>query len=129
MDAAKLATPKRDEAYAYRMGQDCARNGPNLTNCHFSIFDTPEMAAAWERGRDGLPWRLNREPMVEYRDGAWWIVEHLPGVEVNLPSLAPNQCVAWGDGETYHRLLTRTDAKSEAAALALARATPTESED
>jgi hypothetical protein len=71
-----------------------------------------------------------QEPMVEHVDGAWWIVEHRPGVEVHLPSLTPNQRVTWGDGETYHRLLTRTDAKSESEAvtLALARATPTESE-
>jgi hypothetical protein len=60
------------------------------------------------------------EPMVEYRENAWWIVEHRPGTEVHLPFLNPDQCVTWGDGETYHRLLTRTDATSEAEARALA---------
>lgn len=64
------------------------------------------------------------ERSVEFRDNAWWIVERRAGTSVFLPALAPNQCVTWGDGETYHRLLTRTDAKSEAEALALTTEAP-----
>ena len=36
--------------YAYRMGQDCALNGANTTNCNFRIFSKPEYTKAWERG-------------------------------------------------------------------------------
>lgn len=36
---------------AYRMGKDCARNGPNEQNCHFRIFRSPEHTKAWERGK------------------------------------------------------------------------------
>ncbi len=59
------------------------------------------------------------ERSIEHRDNAWWIVEHRPGVAANLAGLYPDQCVAWGDGETYHRLLTRTNATTEAEALAI----------
>lgn len=37
--------------YAYRMGRDCAINGPNETNCDFRIFATPVCTDAWERGK------------------------------------------------------------------------------
>ncbi len=38
----------------YEWGWDCAMRGPNITNCHFSIFSTRENTAEWERGkRDG----------------------------------------------------------------------------
>ena len=36
--------------YAYKMGLDRAKNGSNLTNCHFSIFSSPENTKEWERG-------------------------------------------------------------------------------
>lgn len=39
------------EGYAYAMGADCARNGPDETNCHFTIFSLPKFTAAWERGK------------------------------------------------------------------------------
>ena len=37
--------------YAYDMGKDCALKGANTTNCHFSIFSTPEKTKAWEQGK------------------------------------------------------------------------------
>lgn len=37
-------------AHAYRMGYDAGMNGANETNCHFSIFATPERTKQWERG-------------------------------------------------------------------------------
>ena len=46
----KLIPPKRNKAYAYRMGIDCAKNGPSVKNCHFSIFSSRENADEWERG-------------------------------------------------------------------------------
>jgi hypothetical protein len=39
------------EQMAYDAGVDCAKNGANTTNCHFTIFATPELTAAWERGK------------------------------------------------------------------------------
>lgn len=40
--------------HAYKMGKDCAINGANTTNCHFSIFTTREITKKWEQGkRDG----------------------------------------------------------------------------
>jgi hypothetical protein len=39
------------EDYAEAMGYDAGRNKPNEKNCHFSIFATPEMTRAWERGK------------------------------------------------------------------------------
>lgn len=39
------------EKYAYDMGVDCAKNGANTTNCHFSIFSNPENTKAWEKGK------------------------------------------------------------------------------
>ncbi len=50
----KLTPPRRDKKYAYKMGLDCARNGADTTNCHFSIFSSPENTKAWEKGvKDG----------------------------------------------------------------------------
>jgi hypothetical protein len=44
--------PKVDPIqWAYAMGRDCALNGPNQTNCHFSLFATPEQTRAWEKGK------------------------------------------------------------------------------
>jgi len=36
---------------AYELGKDCANNGPNDKNCHFSIFSSPENTREWERGK------------------------------------------------------------------------------
>ena len=47
-----LTPPKRSKEYAYKMGKDCAKNGANTTNCHFSIFSSKENAEAWERGKN-----------------------------------------------------------------------------
>jgi hypothetical protein len=46
----KMPTPVTEE-YAERMGYDCGWNGADTTNCRFSIFATPELTAAWERGK------------------------------------------------------------------------------
>ena len=46
-----IVRSKRPTDYAYRMGRDCAVNGPNTTNCHHSIFSSPESTRAWERGK------------------------------------------------------------------------------
>lgn len=47
-----LIPPKRSKDYAYKMGKDCAKNGANTTNCHFSIFSSRENTEAWERGKN-----------------------------------------------------------------------------
>ena len=47
-----LFPPKRSEEYAFKMGKDCAKNGANTTNCHFSIFSSRENTEAWERGKN-----------------------------------------------------------------------------
>ena len=36
---------------AERLGFDCGYNGPDESNCHFTLFATPELTAAWERGK------------------------------------------------------------------------------
>ena len=46
----KLIPPKRSEDYAYKMGIDSHINGANTTNCHFSIFSSPENTKSWEEG-------------------------------------------------------------------------------
>lgn len=49
-----LIPPTRTKEYAFKMGKDCAKNGANTTNCHFSIFSLKENTEAWERGeKDG----------------------------------------------------------------------------
>lgn len=48
---ARLTPPSRTTKYAYEMGVDCAVNGANETNCHFSIFSSPENTKAWEQGK------------------------------------------------------------------------------
>ena len=40
-----------DIEHAYKMGQDCAKNGDNADNCNFAIFSTPENTKAWEQGK------------------------------------------------------------------------------
>lgn len=39
------------ESIAEKMGYDAGINGPNTTNCHFSLFRRPELTKAWERGK------------------------------------------------------------------------------
>lgn len=39
-----------NETKAYDHGVDCAKNGANKINSHFSIFSKPEYTQAWERG-------------------------------------------------------------------------------
>ena len=41
---------KNRESHAYQMGKDCALNGANTTNCHFSIFSCKENTKEWDRG-------------------------------------------------------------------------------
>lgn len=36
---------------AYKAGYDAGMNGPNTTNCHFSIFTTDRNTKEWERGK------------------------------------------------------------------------------
>lgn len=36
---------------AYTLGTDCAINGADTVNCHFSIFSKPEFTRAWEEGK------------------------------------------------------------------------------
>lgn len=48
MSMSKYATR---EDWAEAMGYDAGRNKPNETNCHFSIFATPAMTKAWEKGK------------------------------------------------------------------------------
>lgn len=46
---------------AYEMGYDCGKNGPNETNCHFTLFSSVNKTKAWELGKrdaeQGLPLR------------------------------------------------------------------------
>jgi hypothetical protein len=42
----QVVSVKDAEVYGFEAGY----NTPNETNCHFSIFATPELTAAWERG-------------------------------------------------------------------------------
>jgi hypothetical protein len=42
----------RAEDEAYKAGMDCAVNGENTENCHFSLFGTPELRRAWEMGKE-----------------------------------------------------------------------------
>jgi len=51
LDIEKLIPPERTEEYAYKMGFDCAVNGANTTNCHFSIFASKDKTKAWETGK------------------------------------------------------------------------------
>ena len=46
-----FGVPKQDEKAARDAGRDCALNGANTTNCHFSLFSSPELTRAWEEGK------------------------------------------------------------------------------
>jgi len=54
MDISKFMAPKKTEEEAYLAGVDCAKNGPNTENCHFSFFSSVEKMQAWERGKQSL---------------------------------------------------------------------------
>ena len=43
--------PTITEDYAYKMGYDCGRYGPNDINCNIRIFSNIENTIAWERGK------------------------------------------------------------------------------
>ena len=58
--------PKPDEKICFANGYDCEMNGANTTNCHFSLFGSPERTKAWERGKEAA--RLTkRAPDVKPR--------------------------------------------------------------
>ena len=40
------------EKQAEQAGREAGYFGPNLTNCHFTYFATPELTKAWERGNE-----------------------------------------------------------------------------
>lgn len=40
-----------EEQSAYDAGYSAAIDGSDTTNCHFSIFSTPEKMKAWESGK------------------------------------------------------------------------------
>ena len=45
--------------------------------------------------------------------GETHIVEKIWGTEPDLRNLKKNQSVCWGDGETYHILLTEKESKQD----------------
>jgi hypothetical protein len=45
------AHPSASEDESYAAGKDCARRGATTGNCHFRFFGSPELTAAWERGK------------------------------------------------------------------------------
>lgn len=54
-----MAAQRPSYEYAHRMGFDAGFGAPNTTNCHFSLFATPELTKAWEVGkREGEAKRL-----------------------------------------------------------------------
>lgn len=56
-----------EERTAYNAGFDSGLNGPNLANCSFTLFSTPEKTKAWQLGlRDGI---LERELAEEIARG------------------------------------------------------------
>lgn len=50
----------RSEKDAYQAGIDCAKNGATTANCHFSLFVTPELMKAWERGKKSVAGKRGR---------------------------------------------------------------------
>ena len=50
--AAMIAESERkDEAAAEAAGYDCGINGANALNCHVSMFASPQLTQAWDRGK------------------------------------------------------------------------------
>jgi len=43
---------KATKKQAYDSGRDCAKNGANTTNCHFTLFANPELTREWQKGYD-----------------------------------------------------------------------------
>jgi hypothetical protein len=64
MDHAKLIldlSTSASEAEAERAGFDAGVNRPNIHNCHFTLFRSRELTAAWERGNArGHEWQQTR---------------------------------------------------------------------
>ncbi len=42
---------KEKKSAAYLWGYDCGKFGANKTNCHYTIFSTPENTKEWEQGK------------------------------------------------------------------------------
>lgn len=36
---------------AYEAGHACGQHGPDIVNCHFRFFKTPDLLHAWEIGK------------------------------------------------------------------------------
>lgn len=45
---------KKIKSREYKAGYDCAKNGANTINCHFSFFSTPEQKKEWEKGYNNV---------------------------------------------------------------------------
>ena len=43
---------KKTKKQAFDAGRDCAKNGANTTNCHFTLFASKELMKAWQKGYD-----------------------------------------------------------------------------
>lgn len=43
---------KVSQAEAEKQGYDAGLNGPTTENCHFSLFASPMLTRAWERGNE-----------------------------------------------------------------------------
>lgn len=52
---------------AYKLGIKAAKNGPNMENCNFSIFETPETRDAWQQGFNDQTIR-NKKSSYRYKD-------------------------------------------------------------
>ena len=64
MDIKSLIPPNKTNDECYKAGFDSGLNGPNTTNCHFSLFATKEKTARWEAGQadgEGLRGTLDHE--------------------------------------------------------------------
>ena len=49
-----LSITKANVLHSYKMGKDCAVNGANEKNCHFSLFQNRECTDAWEQGKKDM---------------------------------------------------------------------------
>lgn len=53
-------------AKSYEMGYDAGKNGPNVKNCHYSLFATTEQSNEWSAGsRDGMSAKTKQESETE----------------------------------------------------------------
>ena len=43
---------KATKKQAFNGGYDCAKNGADTTNCHFTLFESHELTAEWQKGHD-----------------------------------------------------------------------------